>query len=308
MKQPNSRRQFLKNLGLGTAALSFTPLVGKARSLAPEVCDATTLDYYGEGPFYTANPPEMVDGKLAGDTELGTRLVLTGRVFDLDCQTPLANTRIDVWHANDAGAYDDSGYNLRGFTTSNAQGYYQFETVYPGKYLNGGSYRPSHIHFKITPPGQSTLVTQLYFEGDSDIPKDAAASINSGTYDASDRIIPTTENGEGKLEGVWDINIKGGRISIEESLHLERGMIYSVSPNPAVAEVNINYGVFKPGIVSIEVFDLQGRMVAQLEKQHLSPEKYSAVWNPDPALPRGAYFISLKLNDAQVHYLKLLRM
>jgi protocatechuate 3,4-dioxygenase beta subunit len=45
----------------------------------------------------------------------------------------------------------------------------------PGFYpidLQGGLYRPSHLHFKILPPGFPKFVTQLYFRGDH-IPNNA---------------------------------------------------------------------------------------------------------------------------------------
>ena len=45
-------------------------------------------------------------------------------------------------------------------------------------------------------------------------------------------------------------------------------------------------------------------MVAILEERQLSPEKYSAVWAPDSNLADGHYFIALKINDLQVHYLR----
>ncbi len=308
MSSKNSRRQFLKNIGITSLGVGLIPNLSLASYSPPSACDATTLDYYGEGPFYTANPPEISNGQLADENEAGTRLILSGRAYDLDCNTPLANTVVDVWHADDAGTYDNSGYNLRGFTKTNAQGYYVFETIYPGKYLNGNQYRPAHIHFKITPPNQPTLITQLYFEGDDSIPNDAAASITSGTYDASDRIIPVTMNGEGKLEGVWDINIQGGQIGLPESLHVERGMIYSISPNPSKDKVEIKYGVFRDAKVGLEVYDKQGRLVATLNEEQLSAQKYTAEWTPDHHMASGSYFVVLKVNDIQVHYLKMMRL
>ena len=76
-------------------------------------------------------------------------------------------------------------------------------------YLNGSTFRPSHIHFKITPPGFNTLITQLYFQGDPYLSTDAAASITSGSFDATNRIIPLVTNSNGDLEGTWDIVIDG---------------------------------------------------------------------------------------------------
>lgn len=309
-----NRRSFLKNTSLAALGLGIIPHISKGNP-APKSdeellfvgCIPTTLDLYGEGPFYTDNPPQMQNNLLALKSETGTKLTISGRVMNLDCTAYLANTEIDVWHANDAGAYDNEGFNLRGKTYTNSEGFYLFETVKPGKYLNGNQYRPSHIHFKITAEGQDTLTTQLYFEGDSDIPADAAASVTSGTYNASNRIIPLTEDENGNLEGYWDIVVDGDGSTDLQNIHMDKGVIYRASPNPFIDEVTIEYGVFKTSKASLLVFDLKGRQVATLEEQMLTPEKYSATWKPEAGLPDGHYFISLKINDLQVHYLKVLK-
>ncbi len=307
------RRKFLKNLSLATISAGILPTTlsgqskGKNSSNDPEDCFITTPDLFGTGPFYTPDAPFMENNQLAGPDEPGQRLIISGQVRNLDCSELIQNAVIDVWHANDAGQYDNSGYNLRGYTLSNNQGFYMFETILPGHYPNGGSFRPSHFHLKITPPGFDTLVTQLYFEGDEYIQGDAAASITSGPYDASHRIIPLTTNSQGKLEGTWDIVIEGDGIVGTNDLHSDNGMIYEAGPNPFSDQIEINYGVFRDAKVGLFVYDLHGRLVATLEERHLSPQKYSAVWNPDTNLQKGYYFIALKVNDLQVHYLKVLK-
>lgn len=309
--EKNSRRQFLRTTALATLSAAFLPGFAKADPKPEDEgaggCHPTTRDYYGQGPFYTANAPTITNNQLAGAAEPGTRLVLSGVVQTLDCTAVIPNTLIDIWHANDAGAYDNSGFNLRGITYSNAQGFFLFETVLPGKYLNGASYRPRHIHFRITPPGFPTLVTQLYFEGDTDIPGDAAASITTGTFDATHRIIPITLNAQGKYEGTWDMTVDGSGTLGFGNLHAEKGMIYAISPNPFSKEIQIHYGVFQEASVSIQIFDLAGRQVAILDPVDLLPEKYQATWSQGHLLPAGVYFVALKLNDLQVHYLKVVK-
>ncbi len=312
-EQPNSRRNFLRNVSLASFSVAALPIgVRAASELPPEeggktlACDKTTLDLYGQGPFYTANPPVISNAILAGPSEPGTRIIISGRVMNLDCTEAIANAEIDIWHANDAGQYDNSGYNLRGKLYSNAQGFYSFETIWPGKYLNGSQYRPSHIHFKISAPGFSTLTTQLYFQGDTSIPADAAASVTSGTYDARSRIIPLTQNTSGKYEGTWDVVIDAQGVPLSvESLHLDKGIIYSASPNPFWDELEIKYGIFNEAKVSLMVYDMSGKEVANLKELQQTPEKYSAIWNPPANLLAGQYFLALKVNDMQVHYLKV---
>ena len=307
----NDRRKFLKNttlaaLGLGIRSKAAANAVSsKPASLN---CNSTTLDYYGEGPFYTDGPPFMEDNQLAAPNEPGQRMIISGRVLNLDCSQYIPDTIVDVWHADNDGQYDNQGYKLRGFTRTNDQGFYLFETIKPGKYLNGSQFRPSHIHYKITPPGFSQLTTQLYFAGDTDIAADAAASITSGPYDARDRIIPLSENSDGTLEGTFDIMINGEGIAVgTKDLHLDKGMVYKVAPNPVIEQTEIHYGVFKRAKVGLVVFDLAGRIIATLEDSEQAAGKYYATWRPAPGLSPGHYFIALRINDLQVHYLKVVK-
>jgi protocatechuate 3,4-dioxygenase beta subunit len=315
--EENPRRQFLRTIALTTAAVGLAPVIGTSKNALGALavppagaCDATTEDYYGEGPFYTVNPPDITNSQLADDNEPGTRLIISGVVRTLDCSQVIPNAEIDIWHADDNGGYDNTGgYHLRGKTYSNSQGFYMFETVKPGKYLNGSQYRPSHIHFKITAPSFGTLTTQLYFEGDVSIPIDAAASITSGTFDATPRIIQLDTNGENELEGTWDIIIDGnGETLGTNNLHLNRGMIYDAGPNPFTNELQINYGVFRDANVKLSVFDVNGKLAAVLDEKQLSTDKYSAIWHPDSSVRAGHYFISLMINEMQVHYLKVVKL
>jgi protocatechuate 3,4-dioxygenase beta subunit len=318
MKKPGNenRRRFLKNTALSLLSVTAIPNILKASNLKVSMgeedltstCDESTEDAYGQGPFYTANAPTIQNDKLSDVNEVGTRIIISGQVYNLDCSEVIPNTEIDVWQANNAGQYDNLGYNLRGKTTTNSQGFYLFETIKPGFYLNGSTFRPSHIHFKITPPGFSTLITQLYFQGDPYIPSDAAASITSGSYDATNRIIPLTTNSNGDLEGVWDIIIDGTGVSIgTNNIHLDKGIIYTATPNPFTDHLEINYGVFQKAKVNISIYDIRGRVAATLDQRILGPEKYSVHWSPSRDLPKGHYFIAIMINDLQVHYLKVIR-
>ena len=61
-KAQNPRRQFLKNTSLLALGAAVLPQALRAEEKAPDAtaaCDPTTLDYYGEGPFYTAGPPSI---------------------------------------------------------------------------------------------------------------------------------------------------------------------------------------------------------------------------------------------------------
>jgi len=129
-----SRRQFLKNTSLSVLSVAAFPTIlqsaPSSASLSMQnsksLCDQSTEDAYGQGPFYTANAPLIQNNQLADINEVGTRIIISGQVYNLDCLAVIPNTEIDIWHANDLGGYDNTGYNLRGKITTNSQGFYVF--------------------------------------------------------------------------------------------------------------------------------------------------------------------------------------
>lgn len=121
------------------------------------------------GPYYKAGAPfrdDITEG-VGGDT-----LIISGTVYGCDCVTPLAGAEVDIWQADSNGAYDGVGFVLRGKLLTDANGKYEFTSVLPGFYLNGATYRPRHVHYKVSHQQGVALTTQLYFEGDPYIPTD----------------------------------------------------------------------------------------------------------------------------------------
>src|SRR5207244_195750 len=109
-----------------------------------------------EGPYFKTNSPER--SALVTDSTQGTLLTVTGQVLAAD-GTPVANALLDFWQADASGAYDNSGYTLRGHQYTDENGNYTLTTVVPGLYPG----RTRHIHVKVQAPGGPTLTTQLYF-------------------------------------------------------------------------------------------------------------------------------------------------
>ncbi len=122
-----------------------------------------------EGPYYKPDTPDRSD--LIDTNTPGTKLIVTGFVLTPDCQ-PVAGALLDFWQADDAGAYDNAGYNLRGHQETDTTGRYQLETVIPGLYPG----RTRHIHVKVQAPNGPILTTQLYFP-------DEAANARDGIFD-----------------------------------------------------------------------------------------------------------------------------
>ena len=111
-----------------------------------------------EGPYYKSGSPEQAD--LYQDGMAGTKLVLTGYVYNTNCQ-PVANAWLDFWQADANGNYDNSGYTLRGHQLTDANGHFQLTTVVPGLYPG----RTEHIHVKVQAPNGQIITSQLFFPG-----------------------------------------------------------------------------------------------------------------------------------------------
>ena len=139
----------------GITVLLFLPLAafGQSNCGSPTPADI-------EGPFYKAGAPARTT--LVEPGSKAERLVLSGRVLSADCK-PLAGVRLDFWHADAEGAYDNAGFRYRGVVTTDADARYRLETNLPPPYMG----RPRHIHVKLRRPGGAVLTTQLYFPGEA---------------------------------------------------------------------------------------------------------------------------------------------
>jgi len=126
------------------------------------------------GPYYRKGA--HFRGKVTPPLEPGTVLVVQGQVWAHDTRKPLVHATLDIWQANAQGRYDNDDparppapgvYVNRTRLVTDEGGFYEFESVHPGRYKIGpDQWRPSHVHYMVSHPGYKTLVTQLYFEGD----------------------------------------------------------------------------------------------------------------------------------------------
>lgn len=145
------------------------PSPGQAPADA-RVCAITESNI--EGPYYRAGAP--LRSNLVEPDVAGVPLLLTGRVLSLDCRSALAEAELDIWQADGRGHYDNDGstrspegrFRMRGRVKTDKSGAFVLRTIVPGRYLNGRTYRPAHIHAKVHAAGHRGLTTQLYFPGD----------------------------------------------------------------------------------------------------------------------------------------------
>lgn len=197
MNEKNPRRIFLKQSALYAFSISAFGLLGcKPGDENPaELPDMTTCQTTEDilGPYYRPNAPIRTNLVLTGHTS--TELFVTGHVYMDDCTSPLPGALVEFWQSDGEGEYDNDStdYRYRGSQQVGEDGAYSFKTILPGRYPVGSSFRPSHIHFKITAPVCKELVSQIYFKDDPFISSDSLASRPA----AKQRILEITKDDNG---------------------------------------------------------------------------------------------------------------
>lgn len=155
-----SRRRVLATGALAASGLVLaTPQSLAQQGPAPtRSChdgDAATLPEI-EGPFFKPRSPRRSDLREPGMA--GRPAELSGVVLTRACR-PVAGALVDLWQADDEGAYDNTGFRLRGHVFTDAAGRYAFRTIVPGLYPG----RTRHYHVKVQAPRGRLLTTQFYF-------------------------------------------------------------------------------------------------------------------------------------------------
>ena len=169
MTDDQTRRRFL--LATGTlAATGFsaeTFAQGQELAPTPECRDGDEPTVrQTEGPFFKPRSPQRTDLRQPGAT--GRSVELSGLVLTRRCR-PLAGAVVDLWHADDKGDYDNSGFRYRGHVVTGHDGVFRFRTVLPALYTG----RTRHYHFKVQAPGSRLLTTQLYFPNEAENRRDS---------------------------------------------------------------------------------------------------------------------------------------
>ncbi len=140
-----------------------------------------------EGPYYVADAPMLENPGTMPQRpdEPGDTLVFWGLVTSTD-GSPIGGALVDLWHADAVvpGTYSNvhegqPDYNLRGRLVADAEGRFEVRTIMPAPYpipdqgptgrllnmLGRHSWRPAHIHAKVSAAGYRPLTTQVYFAG-----------------------------------------------------------------------------------------------------------------------------------------------
>jgi protocatechuate 3,4-dioxygenase, beta subunit len=121
----------------------------------------------------------MPEAMLSEDTSVGwkegtQKLMLTGKVLQLDGRTPAPNIIIYYWHTDDSGLYSSNNETpikakkhgkLRGWVKSDESGNYTIKTSRPAAYPSQDI--AQHIHLSIKEPDiHNEYYADLYFDDD----------------------------------------------------------------------------------------------------------------------------------------------
>jgi protocatechuate 3,4-dioxygenase beta subunit len=153
-----SRRAIVQGvLAAGSVGVSGAKALAQELPVTPQCNDddATTVAQT-EGPFFRAGSPGRAD--LVESGSKARQVELSGFVLTRGCH-PVARAVVDLWHADERGAYDNKGFRYRGRVYTDEKGRYRFRTIVPALY----SGRTRHYHINVAAGGKLLLTTQLYF-------------------------------------------------------------------------------------------------------------------------------------------------
>jgi catechol 1,2-dioxygenase len=224
------RRTFIKNSSLTVLSISaFGSLNWNGKNFAGDT--PTTTDILG--PFYRPGAPMRTNLIRAGSK--GTPLILKGNIFQEDGKTPLNNALVEIWHCDEYEIYDNASdeYIYRAGQITKSTSKYEFKTIIPVPYKaapdDESSWRPAHIHMRVSVPNQQDLITQLYFKGGKYVNTDKWAS----SPQAINRILDITENSSGISQIVFNV-IMSKEIPLDKKVYDKVTGLYKVDDNTII--------------------------------------------------------------------------
>jgi len=281
------RREFIKSSTLcafAVSTLGFVRFDGKSY-----IGDcATTSDILG--PFYRPHSP--VRNSLVIPGEGGKIVELLGTVKHQDCISPYRNAKVELWHCDNNGVYDNASdaFRYRGTTFTNDSGEYSFQTVLPVPYdVGNGIIRPAHFHMMITAEDYQPLVTQLYFSGDKYIETDSSASVATG------RILDVKELANGTATVHFPVNMAKTLAAEPASIDKLTGeYIHERNPGSSIVFFNSGNNLWRKNEVFGTRFDYVGNNTFTYPG---TPEGQSLKLHFE-LLPSGSVKLTMVYNDS----------
>ncbi len=285
------RKDFLKNsfgfLGLAVAAPSLLRAKeASAETVAAAACTVTNSET--AGPFPTITPSSLVRSNIVVD-RTGVAFMVNINIMNINANcAALEGAIVDIWHCDKDGNYSEYGgtgmqatnytayHFLRGRQTTDANGLVSFTSIFPGWYTG----RATHIHVHVyNSAGTSLLVTQIAFpEGTNSAVALVNASTANGytkgmtgyTYNASDNVFSDGVSNEmstitGSIAAGYVLNhtiyVAGPTLGINENAEQVFGLGQNY-PNPVRTTTIIPLTLKTDANVSVQIFDLMGRLIA----------------------------------------------
>jgi len=321
------RKDFIKN-GLGFLGMVVTaPALLRSKTMqdnkAASDCGSTNSET--AGPFPTHTPSALVNTNIVSDRNgIPLTINLTINNANAGCAA-FEGAIVDIWHCDKDGNYSEYGgtgmqpanytnlHFLRGRQTTNAGGQVSFTSIFPGWY-NG---RATHIHVHIyNASGNSLLVTQIAFpEGTGSAVTLVNASTANGytkgmngyTYNASDNVFSDgVANEMSVVSGTvadgftlaHTLFAAGPTLSVNDTTAVlsQLGQNY---PNPFADKTTIPLQLLLASRVTLQVYDLNGRMIGKALNQQFSQGNHSIVLEKAALkLASGYYIYKVKIENA----------
>ena len=221
------RRTFIKNSTLTVISISaFGGLNWNGKNFEGDT--PTTTDILG--PFYRPGSPIRTSLRLPNSN--GTPIILKGYIFKEDGKSPINNALVEIWHCDEREFYDNASdeYKYRGGQRTKEDGKYEFKSILPVPYKadpkDESSWRPAHIHMRVSVPNQQDLITQLYFKDGKYVDTDKWASDPK----AVNRILTISKNNLGEREIIFNV-IMSKEIPLDKKVYDKITGLYDVGDN-----------------------------------------------------------------------------
>lgn len=337
-----TRKDFIKNAGLGLISGPFvlegasyfqTRLLLKAR---PPAFDCVLSPSQTGGPFYL--DPEFNRADIT-ESQAGLPLKLKIRVMGVNNCEPVPQALVNIWHCNAEGTYSkfgrmagnpqdasDAGW-LRGYQMTDANGYCEFETIFPGWYRG----RATHIHFDVhlgfdprekvdgRPNPSSTFCSQMYFPGNvkTKVYTHHEAYKTRGddpTGTQQDRLYQRTV-GSDALMLTFDESDYPNTLSAKFTIGLDMSgsptkaqnvegrnyfQLRENFPNPFSDKTKLDFRMLSAGSVTLSVVNSAGEVAAQIMNRQLPSGDYNIELDrksPDYYLEPGTYFFDMQVRN-----------
>ena len=323
------RKEFLKN-GFGFLGMALVAPNIILDNNAPEAaCKVTRTETIG--PFPTKNPANFLKSDIIDNrTGIPFSIEITMKNIKDNCN-PIPDLIVDIWHCDKDGYYSEYGgasnpfqtkdmtkeHFLRGRQITDSNGLVKFKSIFPGWYQG----RATHIHVHAyTKKGADILVTQIaYPEG----PNSAVVQVNNSaangytkgmngyTYNATDGEF--RDGVDDEMSEVTGSIAAGFTLThtifvsapvvptgVEEELLPAEGQfkLGANYPNPVANETIIPVTLLRNSDVKLEILDLQGRKVLEIQKENLEHGVQNIPVNLAPYnLASGRYVYAVEIRN-----------